>query len=186
MFRRFSRWSDKEVWQTLFATLAQEADFEEVFMEGTIVRAHQHAAGASQKRRTESWPFSWGMSTKIHTLVDGLGNPVRFILSGGNRHDFTEASNLLKDLQVGAVIADKAFDSGDLLKLIASMQAQAIIPPRATTLQPRPFDQHRHKARNLIERFFARIKQFRRIATRYDKLPAATVPSSRSRQRTSG
>jgi len=110
------------------------------------------------------------MSTKIHTLVDGLGNPVRFILTGGNRHDLTEAPNLLKDLQVGAVIADKAFDSGDLLKLIAVMQAQAIIPPRATTRQPRPFDPHRYKARNVIERFFARIKQFRRIATRYDKL----------------
>jgi transposase len=110
------------------------------------------------------------VSTKIYTLVDGLGNPVRFILTGGNRHDLTEAPNLLKDLQVGAVIADKAFDSGDLLKLIAGMQAQAIIPPRVTTRQPRPFDPHRYQARNVIERFFARIKQFRRIATRYDKL----------------
>jgi transposase len=50
VFRRFSRWSDKEVWQTIFATLAQEADFEEVFMDGTIVRAHQHAAGAIKKK----------------------------------------------------------------------------------------------------------------------------------------
>ena len=53
VFRRFSRWSDKEVWQTIFATLAQEADFEEVFMDGTIIRAHQHAAGAIKKKENK-------------------------------------------------------------------------------------------------------------------------------------
>ncbi len=111
------------------------------------------------------------MSTKIHAAVDGLGNLVRFRLTGGERHDITQAGNLIEGLQdVGAVIADKAFDAASLLGRIAAMKALAVIPPRANRKETRTYDQHRYKSRNLIERFFARIKQFRRIATRYDKL----------------
>jgi transposase len=77
---------------------------------------------------------------------------------------------LLEGLHPDAVIADKAFDADPLLEQIAHMPAHAVIPPRATRKQQRAFDQHRYKHRNLIERFFARIIQFRRIATRYDKL----------------
>lgn len=61
VFRRFSHWADKCVWQTICTTLCEEADFEEVFLDSTIVSAHQHAAGASKKWRTRSWPFSWGL-----------------------------------------------------------------------------------------------------------------------------
>lgn len=105
------------------------------------------------------------MSTKIHALVEGLGNLARFILTGGQRHDVTQAPALLEGLHPDAVIADKAFDADPLLEQIAHMPA-----PRATRKHQRAFDQHRYKHRNLIERFFARIIQFRRIATRYDKL----------------
>ena len=71
---------------------------------------------------------------------------------------------------MGAVIADKAFDAANLLARIKALNAEAVIPPRANRIESRSYDKHRYKSRNLIERFFARIKQFRRIATRYDKL----------------
>lgn len=60
-FRRFARWADKGVWKTIFARLSEDADFEEVFLNSTIIRVHQHAAGVSKKRTTRPWPFSWGM-----------------------------------------------------------------------------------------------------------------------------
>ena len=111
------------------------------------------------------------MSTKIHAAVDGLGNLGRFRLTGGERHDITEAENLLVEMDdVAAVIADKAFDAAHLLARIRDLGAQAVIPPRANRKEVREYDVHHYKSRNLIERFFARIKQFRRIATRYDKL----------------
>ena len=111
------------------------------------------------------------MSTKIHAAVDGLGNLARFRLTGGERHDITEAANLIEGMQnVGAVVADKAFDAASLLECIETMNATAVIPPRANRKEVRSYDAHVYKSRNLIERFFARIKQFRRIATRYDKL----------------
>lgn len=111
------------------------------------------------------------MSTKIHAAVDGLGNLARFRLTGGERHDITEAANLIEGMQsVGAVVADKAFDAASLLVTIEAMNATAVIPPRASRKEIRGYDRHLYKSRNLIERFFARLKQFRRIATRYDKL----------------
>ena len=111
------------------------------------------------------------MSTKIHAAVDGLGNLARFRLTGGQRHDITEAENLIEGMQnVGAVVADKAFDAASLLTRIAAMKATAVIPPKANRKAFRSYDKHVYKSRNLIERFFARLKPFRRVATRYDKL----------------
>lgn len=110
------------------------------------------------------------MSTKIHTLVDALGNPVGFHLTGGEEHDLVGADHLLPEMQADMLIADKAFDADK--RVIEPLQAAgkaAVIPPKANRASPRSFDRHIYKARHLIENFFARIKQFRAIATRYDK-----------------
>ena len=94
----------------------------------------------------------------------------RFTLSGGEAGDSPEALPLLKDLTPGSVSADNACDSDVLLDYLNDSNIEAVIPPRSHRVIQRPFDQHRYNARNLVERFFCRIKQFRRIATRYDKL----------------
>jgi transposase len=104
-------------------------------------------------------------------VVDGLGNLGRFRLTGGERNDITEAENLLVGMHdVDAVIADKAFDAAHLLVRISELGAKAVIPPRANRTELREYDVHHYRSRNLIERLFSRIKHFRRIATRYDKL----------------
>lgn len=110
------------------------------------------------------------MSTKIHALVEGLGNLSNFSLTGGQVNDVTQADALLDGIPAGAVIADKAFDADARYGAILARGAKAVIPPRRHRLQPRAFDKHQYKHRNLIERFFCRIKHFRRIATRYEKL----------------
>lgn len=110
------------------------------------------------------------MSTKIHALVEGLGLLAGFPLTGGQVHDVTQAQTLIEAVASAAVVADKAYDADALIQSITDMGAAAVIPPRGNRKQPRTFDKHQYKHRNLIERFFCRMKHFRRIATRYDKL----------------
>jgi len=95
---------------------------------------------------------------------------VRLILTGGQEADITQGAALIEAIPTGAVIADKGYDSDQLIECIEAAGAQAIIPPRKNRTTQRPVDWHRYKARNLVERFFNRLKQFRRLATRYDKL----------------
>ena len=109
------------------------------------------------------------MTTKIHSLVEGLGQLARWTLTGGQAHDLTQAQNLIDGIVTDAVVADKAFDADALIAAIEQTGAKAVIPPKSNRLMPRDFDRHQYKHRNLIERFFCRLKQFRRIATRYDK-----------------
>ena len=77
---------------------------------------------------------------------------------------------MLAGVQAEKVVADKADDSRTLIGAIHEQQSEAVMPPRSNSQQPREFDPHVYKARNLVERFFNRIKHFRRVATRYDKL----------------
>jgi len=110
------------------------------------------------------------LSTKIHATVDALGNPTGFFLTGGEAHDLVGADHLLPLVQADTLLADKAFDAEE--RVIHPLQAAGItpvIPPRAGRKSPRNYDRDLFKARHLIENFFARLKQFRAIATRYDK-----------------
>ena len=110
------------------------------------------------------------MSTKIHTLVDALGNPVGFHLTGGEAHDLVGADELLPDMAADVLIADKAFDADKrVIEPLAAAGKTAVIPSKANRKQPREFDRDLYAARHLIENFFAKLKQFRAIATRYDK-----------------
>jgi transposase len=110
------------------------------------------------------------LSSKIHALVDALGNPVGFFLTGGQVHDLVGADHLLPSMQADVLIADKAFDADErLLAPLAAVGKTAVIPPKANRRLPRDFDRDLYKVRHLIENFFAKLKQFRAIATRYDK-----------------
>jgi transposase len=111
-----------------------------------------------------------GLSTKIHTMVDSIGNPVGFHLTGGEAHDLVGADHLLPDMQADTLIADKAFEADErVIEPLAAAGKTTVIPPKANRRSPRSLDRELYKARHLIENFFARLKQFRAIATRYDK-----------------
>lgn len=111
-----------------------------------------------------------GYSTKVHATTDSLGCPTHFILSGGNASDYSYALPLLKGQDAEYVIADKGYDSDEIIDEIEEMEAGAVIPPRSHRNNPREYDRYLYKERNAIERMFCRLKQFRRIASRYDKL----------------
>ena len=102
--------------------------------------------------------------------MDALGNPLRWILTGGEVADITQARMLIEGLCPATVIGDKGYDADAFVALIHATGAEAVIPPRRNRTEQRPYDRHLYKDRNLVERFFNRLKQFRRIATRYEKL----------------
>ena len=111
-----------------------------------------------------------GLSTKIHTTVDALGNPIGFHLTGGQACDLDGADVLLPQLEADILLADRGFDA-DQRVLIPWQEAGkvAVIPPKANRTVQREYDKELYKARHLIENFFAKLKLFRAIATRYDK-----------------
>jgi transposase len=110
------------------------------------------------------------LSTKIHATVDALGNPIGFILTPGQACDLDGADALLPTLEADTVLADRAYDADQ--RVIAPLQAAGktvVIPSKRNRKEPRPYDKELYKARHLIENFFCKLKQFRAIATRYDK-----------------
>jgi transposase len=102
--------------------------------------------------------------------VDALGNPLRWHLTGGEVHDITQGPALIAGFDAAQVIADKGYDSSPFIACIEAAGAQAVIPPRKTRRDQRAYDRHAYRERHIIECFFSRLKQFRRIATRYEKL----------------
>ena len=102
-------------------------------------------------------------------VVDARGQPIRFILTGGQVHDATQAIPLLIGIKATHVLGDKGYDSNQILEFIQQRGAVAVIPPRSNRTIPREYDRELYKQRNLIERAFNKLKHWRRIATRYDR-----------------
>jgi transposase len=112
-----------------------------------------------------------GRTTKIHALTDAEGRPRVLLLTPGNIADITPAPALIAAAgPIERLAADKGYDANSLRSLLADQGTEAVIPSTATRKRPIPYDTIAYRQRNLIERMFGRIKDFRRIATRYDKL----------------
>jgi len=110
------------------------------------------------------------LTTKIHALVDALGNPVAFSLTQGQVSDLSQAEPLLEDVAPEAFLADKSYDADRLIQALEARGINPVIPPKANRKVQRPCDFALYRERNLVERFFNTLKHFRAIATRYDKL----------------
>ena len=111
-----------------------------------------------------------GRTTKIHTITDALGRPLAFTLTPGQTHDLHGVAALLRRIPTPRqLIADRAYDARAFRDWLAERGCEAVIPPNPTRKHPHHYDRKAYKGRNLIERMFCRLKDFRRIATRYDK-----------------
>ena len=95
---------------------------------------------------------------------------MRFILTGGEKNDITQADKLIAGLDGEYVTADKGYDSNKFVELIEAMGMEAVIPPRSNRKSPRTYDEELYKERSIVERAFGKIKDYRRIARRFDKL----------------
>lgn len=139
-------------------------------IDSTVIRAHQHSAGARNSAGLQEIGKSrGGRSTKIHAAVDSLGLPIKLLLSEGQRHDALFAVGLIEP-GCDYVFGDKGYDSDLIRGHIHEIGAEPVIPSRSNRVDPEKYDTVLYKERNAVERFFAKIKHFRRIATRYEKL----------------
>lgn len=175
VYRRFARWQHLGIWQRLLEHLATaEPDLEYLILDSTTVRAHPCAAGAPQAAGGQAAQAlgrsAGGFSTKIHVAVDGLGNPLRVRLTGGQRHDSSQAAALIADLEFQHVIADRGYAAQTLIDQIEAQGAAAVIPPHPRSLIARPYDRWLYRERHLVECFFNKLKHFRRVFARFDKL----------------
>jgi transposase len=103
-------------------------------------------------------------------MVDALGNPIAFFLTPGQAHDLEGADALLPQMQADALLADKAFDADErVIEPLRAAGKTLVISPKSNRKVQRTFDREMYKARHLIENFFCQLKQYRAIATRYDK-----------------
>jgi transposase len=153
--------------------LIEEPDMEWLLIDSTVVRAHPCAAGAPQQKGGQAQQALGrsvgGFSTKIHATVDALGNPLRLLLTGGQRGDATQAIALLAGFDFSAVLADRAYDADDILDFIAQNNAEAVIPAKKNRVIQRDTDWHTYKSRHLVECFINKVKQYRRIFSRFEK-----------------
>ena len=109
----------------------------------------------------------------MHAACDALGNPIRFFVTAGQRSDYIKALELIEGQPMSALLADKGYDANYMIDAAKCIKAEAVIPPRSQRKTPRDYDRELYKERNLIERMFNKLKHFRRVATRYDKLDIA-------------
>jgi transposase len=173
VYARFRRWNQKGLWALLLQQLAHSSDDESFMIDSSIVRAHQDASGARRIEGPQAIGRSrGGPTTKIHALVDGLGYPVRLELTPGQAHDVTQALCLLEQVSNANVMADRAYDSREVVEAIEARGCCVVIPSRRCCKHQRTIDKHLYKERFLVENFFQKIKRFRRVAMRFEKLAA--------------
>ena len=172
-YNRFVRWRRAGVWESIMRTLTAAPNATVQMIDTSMVRVHQHAACIADSGNQAVGRSRGGLTSKLHAVVDGRGLPIRLGITAGQAHDNRLCSTLLSGLTPRTmVLADRGYDAGWIRELVNEQGAWANIPPKRNRRQPICFSPHLYRARNLIERFFNKIKHCRRIATRYDKLAA--------------
>ena len=172
-YNRFVRWRRAGVWDQIMDALAAGHDAAVQMIDTSVVRVHQHGACIADNNHQDMGRSRGGLTSKIHAVVDTNGLPVHLALTPGEAHDNRLCSVLLSALLPQTMLlADRGYDADWIRELARQQGAWANIPPKRNRKDPICFSPYLYRARNLIERFFNKIKQCRRVATRYDKLAA--------------
>ena len=169
--KRFEQWSLKELWSKILAYFTEGYVGESLMIDSAIIRAHPCAAGYEKDQHIREClgRSKGGFTTKIHMVVDALGQALRFSLTPGQRHDIPQTSTLLHGFEHANIIADKAYDSNALIDQIQAQNYVPVIPCCSNRKILREYDEHLYKERHLIEFFFNKIKHFRCIFSHFDK-----------------
>lgn len=159
-YARFAKWRDDGIWERIFSELNKEADTENLSIDSTCVKIHESSNGGEKRENKAIGLTKGGLNTKIHAIVDGLGNPVAFLLSPGNDGDSTHAIELMNktDITGSNLLADKAYGTKEILAYIREHEATVVIPPKNNAKEPWPVDYCLYKERHLVECFFQNYK----------------------------
>lgn len=179
VYKRFNEWCREEKIMSIFKRLCVDPDMEWVFIDGSIVKAHQHSAGAPNNQESAVGKSVAGNTTKIHLAVESCGFPIDFTITGGEVHDVKEAPTFIAQLPASDFkIMDKGYDSERLREQIRRQKCTPVIPRKNNSIVGNnDVDWGLYKYRHLVENAFARLKHFRAVATRFDKLKRNFVGS---------
>ncbi len=172
VYKKFNYWSKNYKLMDIFKQLIKNPSLVMQFIDGTFIKAHQHSTGAASPDKQEIGKSKGGNTTKIHMAVDAKGRPIKFCLSAGNINDCTMASEIIGALKTTEfVVADRGYDSNAVRDLIKMHGAKPVIPRKInSTIGNAELNWNLYKLRHMVENTFARLKHFRSIATRFDKL----------------
>lgn len=174
VYDRFRAWSDNGLWTVILECLSASArDDEYLMIDSTAMRVHAHGANPAGGQLAQAMGRSKAsLSTKIHMACDALGYPLGFIITGANVSDFDQARPLLKRhlAPQAHAIMDKGYDSDAIRECVNQLGGAAVIALHPSRSQKPPFDEHLYRERHRIENLFAKLKRYRRISTRYEKL----------------
>jgi transposase len=171
IYQYYRRWSKTALWEKVLAELGREVAGEFRFIDATHVKVHCDGANPAGGQENQAMGRTkGGLNTKIHAVVDSKGRAAAVLLSAGNDADVTVAPEAIELVGPGNYVADKAYDSNALRALIENIGGTACIPPKSNRVKPIAYSKHTYKKRHKVENFFQKIKRFRRVATRYDKL----------------
>src|SRR5262252_2312875 len=182
-YNRFVRWRRAGVWDQIMEALAAGRDSAVQMIDTSVVRVHQHGACIADNNQEAMGRSRGGLTSKIHAVVDTNGLPVHLALTPGEAHDNRLCSVLLSALLPQTMLlADRGYDADWIRELARQQGAWANIPPKRNRKDPICFSPFLYRARNLIERFFNKIKQCRRVATDMTNSRPTIWPSSSSHQ----
>ncbi|WHP70343.1 IS5 family transposase [Phaeobacter inhibens] len=176
LYNRWKRWSDKGVFARIMEGLASEhSDFKAIMIDATYLKAHRTASslgGEKGGRGRLIGRTKGGMNTKLHAVTDASGRPIRFFMTAGQVSDYTGARVLLRSLPAADwMIADRGYDADWFRNALKDKGIRPCIPGRKSRDKPVPYDKRKYKRRNRIEIMVGRLKDWRRVATRYDRCP---------------
>lgn len=180
LYNRWARWSRMGVFARILTELASEGDATNTLMiDATHLKAHRTASSMGLKEkglgrligRTKG-----GLNSKLHAVTDDLGRPVRLFLTAGNVSDYIGARALLPSLPAAEwMLADRGYDADWFRECLRSRSIEPCIPSRRNRKDIIPHDAKIYRSRHKIENMFGRMKDWRRVATRYDRCPVIFI-----------
>ncbi|WP_150122127.1 IS5 family transposase, partial [Sulfitobacter sp. HI0129] len=176
LYNRWKRWSDKGIFARMMAGLAESHEEKKtVMIDATHLKAHRTAtslAGQKGGRGRLIGRTKGGMNTKLHAICDSQGRPLNLFVTAGQVSDYVGARALVSRLpRVDWLLGDRGYDADWFREALKDKGIRACIPGRKQRKKPVKYDKRRYKRRNRIEIMFGRLKDWRRVATRYDRCP---------------
>lgn len=171
IYRYYRRWCREGLWEKMWAILAPQSKLKAVYLDSTYIKVHRSGLNARGGREFQAiGKTKGGWNTKLHAAVDGHGAPRSLLLTSGEDADISHATEVLNELEPSMAVADKGYDSDPFRIWLFEREVTPCIPPKNNRIDPLPYRRASYRKRHLVENFFAAIKTFRRVATRYDKL----------------
>ena len=171
VYQYYREWCQSGLWEKLWQEVAPAQKGETIYVDASHVKAQQCALNPAGGRENQGLGLTkGGWNTKIHAAVDAAGAPRVLLLTAGNEADVTYAQEVLETLEMKTAVLDKGYDSDALRIWLFERGVTPCIPPKSNRRDPLPYRKRSYRKRHLVENFFQKIKTFRRVATRYDKL----------------